>query len=145
MPSVEKVFDDTTEYVADTAIGAKAATRGFQIRLDTSKACKVNVLTKVGGKPTPVFRLDAAHGGHPGAGVPHININPKVSGLRADPHLPIPGGQTGLQVSFNILRGQTFSSLHWPILFCFVRFPHNGVYFLWFIFNCTLTQYGHSF
>ena len=101
MPSVEKVIDDTTEYLADTAIGAKAGTRGFQIRLDTSKVCKVNVLTKVGGKPTPVFRLDAAHGGHPGAGVPHININTKVSGLKADPHLTIPGGQTGLQVSFN--------------------------------------------
>ncbi len=98
MSSVEKVIDDTTEYVADAAIGVKAATRGFQIRLDTSKVCKVNVLTRGAGKPTPVFRLDAAHGGHPGASVPHINIGSKISGIR-DPHLPIPGGQVGLQVS----------------------------------------------
>ena len=99
MPDVEKVVDDTLEYVADAAIGAKAGSKGFQIRLNSSGSCKVNVLT-TGPKPAPVFRLDAAHRGHPGAVVPHVNINPKVNTrLRADPHLPIPLGEAGLQVT----------------------------------------------
>ena len=47
-----------------------------------------------------MVRFDAAHGGHPDARVPHINIPPRMNPrLRADPHLPIPSGKAGLQVS----------------------------------------------
>ncbi len=55
----------------------------------------MNVQTKYfSGKTQSVIRLDAAHA--KGATYPHININPKVSGI-ADPHLNI--GQVGLQVT----------------------------------------------
>ena len=108
MSNAKKTIDDAAEYTADACIGAKAGTKGFQIQInpmsDGTKPCKVNVLTKpTVGKSQPVFRLDAAHSlnnpANPAAHVPHVNINPKVNTrLSVDPHLPIPGGTTGLQV-----------------------------------------------
>lgn len=108
MSNVVDIVDDVAEITADTCIGVKAGTRGFQMRInpisDATKACKVNVLTKPAvGKPQPVFRFDAAHSlsnaANPGAHVPHVNINPKVNTrLSVDPHLPIPAGTTGLKV-----------------------------------------------
>jgi len=109
MSNAKKTVNDTAEYMSDGCIGAKAGTRGFQMHInsisDATKPCKVNVLTKpTVGKPQPVFRLDAAHSlnnpANAAAHVPHVNINPKVNTrLSVDPHLPIPGGTTGLQVN----------------------------------------------
>lgn len=97
MSDIEKTRDDAAECWAGAAIGAKAGTKGFKMLVDSSKSCKVNVLTTVHGKPIPVVRFDAAHAGF---NVPHINVNPKVNTkLTADPHLPIPFGEAGLQVS----------------------------------------------
>lgn len=109
MSKTKKIIDDTAEYTADSCIGAKAGTRGFKMRInsmsDASKPCMVNVLTNpTVSKPQTVFRLDAAHSlnnpANAAAHVPHVNINPKVNTrLSVDPHLPIPGGTTSLQVN----------------------------------------------
>lgn len=45
-----------------------------------------------------VFRTDVAHAG---ANYNHLNINPKISGIK-DPHLPIPPG--GLVASETVAR-----------------------------------------
>lgn len=48
---------------------------------------KVHILDKA--TKTWIFRLDKAH---KGANFNHININKKFSGLRTDPHTPLPVG-----------------------------------------------------
>ncbi|CAF3347560.1 unnamed protein product [Rotaria socialis] len=88
MSKAYEIVSDAAECTADGCIGAKAGTRGFQMRInptsDAAKPCKVNVLTNPAvGKPQPVFRLDAAHSlnnaANPGAHAPHVNINPAVN------------------------------------------------------------------
>jgi hypothetical protein len=50
-----------------------------------SKSTRAGIVDKVAGKC--LVRLDNAH---KGVNTPHININPKLTGIK-DPHIPIPG------------------------------------------------------
>ena len=101
---VESKIDTAGECVAAAAIGAKAGCRGYQLRVNSSGNCKVNVLTKAKGSARPnwVVRFDQAHGGvNPAGHVPHINVNPQVNTkLRVDPHWKIPAGTKGLKVLY---------------------------------------------
>ena len=82
------------------------------------------------GKPVPVFRIDGPHAGH---NYNHININPKISGLRRtvrdaagnavlspsgrvrtvphDPHVKLPGGSGTLTASKNVAKGIKYVNL----------------------------------
>ncbi|XP_063922842.1 uncharacterized protein C13G5.2-like isoform X2 [Zophobas morio] len=65
--------------------GSKYATK-----FNSSKSCAISVLdTSIKGKKNWVIRFDKPHLGK----VPydHININPKISGIK-DPHIPLPPG-----------------------------------------------------
>lgn len=60
---------------------------GYKYLTKITNAGQVNVLDKA--TKNWIFRLDKPH---KGANFNHININPKFSGLRRDPHLKIPTG-----------------------------------------------------
>src|SRR6218665_304179 len=79
--------------------GSKAfqVLNGFNYEIVIKSSGKVNIIDKAAG--APVFRLDKAHAG---ANYNHININPKISKLPNDPHIPLPPG--GLTVSLGLLE-----------------------------------------
>lgn len=60
---------------------------GNKYLMKITNAGQVNILDKA--TKNWVFRLDRPH---KGADYIHININPKYSGLRRDPHFPLPPG-----------------------------------------------------
>ena len=82
-----------------TSVGSK-----FHIFLDASKSCAVSVIdataltageaAKMANGVAPrtgwLFRIDNPHA--VGATTNHININPKLTGLVKDPHIPLPPG-----------------------------------------------------
>lgn len=98
----ENDVDTTKECIAGAGMGIKAGCRGYQIRFDTSKSCKVNILLRVAGmeKFAPLIRFDSAHGNKPPpSNVPHVNLNAAINKkVKADPHWSIPRGEKGLQV-----------------------------------------------
>lgn len=61
--------------------------QGNNLKVKITNSGKVLVGYK--SAKSSIFRLDRAH---PGADFNHININPKFSGLRKDPHVPLPPG-----------------------------------------------------
>lgn len=65
--------------------------KNYKIRFNTSPNCKVNIIdtTARAGKGDWIIRLDTPH---QGAQYNHINLNPKISGIKPDPHIPLPPG-----------------------------------------------------
>lgn len=71
---------------------AFSVTQGSLLKTKITNNGKVIVGYK--SEKSAIFRFDKAHRG---AEFNHVNINPKFSGLKKDPHLPLPPG--GLAVS----------------------------------------------
>lgn|SRR6218665_1172070 len=74
--------------------GSKAfqVLKGSNYKIVIKSSGKVNIIDIAAG--ASVLRLDKAHAG---ANYNHFNINPKISKLPNDPHIPLPPG--GLTVS----------------------------------------------
>lgn len=126
--AAKKTAETTNGFIKGNKLYHETTGKNYKVQLDASTSTKVAVIDKTAlsskqlakaargletGPPKGdcVFRLDKAHRG---AEFNHVNINPSISKLPNDPHVPLPRGTLTVSFSYLIMTSNSLLCMNVP-------------------------------